>query len=293
MREPEVALFLSYLAEQRHVSASTQNQALNALLFLYRTVLHLELGTVTGVVRARTPSLLPVVLTRDEVRAVLARLRGTPWLVVSLLYGAGLRLLECLELRTKDIDLDCNQITVRQGKGRKDRVTMLPALAKSTLIAHLEHVREQHRRDFEAGVGRAPLPGALDRKYPRAETSWGWQFVFPASRICRDPRWGPPMRFHIHESAIQRVVAEAVRRAGLTKRASCLTFRHSFATHLLEDGYDIRTIQELLGHRDVATTMIYTHVLNRGAMGVRSPADYAPPTRRCASDSSRAVRIGV
>jgi integron integrase len=188
-------------------------------------------------------------------------------------YGAGLRLLECLELRVKDLDLERNQITVRQCKGRKDRITMLPGFTRPALVAHLEKIREQHQRDLEAGAGRAPLPGALDRKYPRADTSWGSQFVFPASPICRDPRWGPPVRFHLHESAIQRAVADAVRRAGLTKRASCHTLRHSFATHLVEDGYDIRTIQELLGHRDVATTMIYTHVLNRGAMGVRSPAD--------------------
>lgn len=273
MREPEIAAFLSWLAEHRRVSASTQNQALNALLFLYRKVLHLDLGKVTAIVRARTPSLLPVVLTREEVKAVLSKLHGTPWLVVSLLYGSGLRLLECLDLRIKDLDFDRNQITVRQGKGRKDRVTMIPALVKTALAAHLEEVRAQHARDLQAGTGRAPLPDALHRKYPRAETSWSWQFVFPASRICRDPRWGPPARFHLHESAVQRAVAEAVRRAGLTKRVSCHSFRHSFATHLLEDGYDIRTVQQLLGHKDVSTTMIYTHVLNRGALGVRSPAD--------------------
>jgi integron integrase len=205
-----------------------------------------------------------VVLTRTEVTGALAHLRGTPKLVVGLLYGAGLRLREALELRVKDVDFEREQILVRQGKERKDRMTMLPTRAKSDLSEHLDKVRTQHAADLSAGLGRVPLPEALDRKYPNAGTSWPWQFVFPAGRVCR---------YHLHESAVQRAVADALRRAGIAKRATCHSFRHSFATHLLEDGYDIRTVQELLGHADVSTTMIYTHVLNRGVLGVRSPAD--------------------
>jgi integron integrase len=273
LTETDVAAFLSSLAVDRHVSASTQNQALNALLFLYHAVLDRPLPPFPGVVRARTPKRLPVVLTRDEVRRVLAELDETPRLVASLLYGAGLRLLECLELRVKDVDLARHEITVRRGKGAKDRRTVLPASTKAPLAAHLERVRALHTADLANGLGRAMLPDALAAKYPNADRSWTWQFVFPAARICRDPRSGHPTRFHLHESAIQRAVTDAVRRAGLTKRAGCHTLRHSFATHLLEDGHDIRTVQELLGHADVSTTMIYTHVLNRGGLGVRSPAD--------------------
>jgi integron integrase len=273
MGAAQVSGFLTHLANVRHVSASTQNQALSALLFLYRAVLESDLGELPPVVRARTPERLPVVLSRAEVAAILAELRGPVRLIVSLLYGSGLRLLECLELRVKDIDFDRQQVVVRRGKGQKDRITMLPRSVSADLTRHLANVWRQHERDLAHGDGRVVLPFALDRKYPGAGTAWSWQFVFPAARICRDPRWGPPSRFHLHESAAQRAVAEAVRRAGIAKRVSCHTFRHSFATHLLEDGYDIRTVQELLGHADVSTTMIYTHVLNRGALGVRSPAD--------------------
>ena len=268
-----IASFLTWLAVERRVSASTQNQALSALLFLYRHVLQRELADLPTVVRARTPERLPVVLSRSEVSRVLAELSGPTGLIAILLYGAGLRLQECLELRVKDLDFDLSQVTVRQGKGQKDRRTPLPLSAVAPLRAHLLQRQELHARDRAEGHGRVEVPFALERKYPGAATSWAWQFVFPASRICRDPRWGPPNRFHMHESVVQRAVTHAVRQCCLAKRASCHTLRHSFATHLLEDGYDIRTVQELLGHADVSTTMIYTHVLNRGGRGVRSPAD--------------------
>lgn len=269
----DVARFLTSLAVDRHVSASTQNQALSALLFLYRHVLGTPLATIPQITRVRTPPTLPTVLTRHEVRAVLAQLTGTPRLVVAMLYGGGMRLLECLQLRIKDVDLERCQLTIRQGKGRKDRVTTLPTSLLSELRQHLDEVRALHADDLRRGLGCVVLPHALDIKYSGAAASWLWQFVFPASRICRDPRWGPPTRFHLHESVIQRAVTHAARSADVAKRVSCHTFRHSFATHLLEDGYDIRTVQELLGHADVSTTMIYTHVLNRGGLGVRSPAD--------------------
>jgi integron integrase len=268
-----VSAFLGWLANVRHVSASTQGQALSAILFLYWHVLERDLGQLPAIPRARTPERMPVVLSRGEVPRVLAELAGPVRLVAMLLYGSGLRLLECLQLRVKDLDFDRHEIVVRQGKGRKDRVTMLPASVRRDLERHLELVKAQHASDLAAGYGRVALPDALDRKDVNAATAWGWQFVFPAGRICRDPRWGPPTRYHLHESAVQRAVTEAVRRAGIAKRASCHTFRHSFATHLLEDGYDIRTVQELLGHRDVSTTMVYTHVLNRSRLGVRSPID--------------------
>ncbi len=204
---------------------------------------------------------------------MIGKLTGVSRIVGLLLYGAGLRLGECLELRVKDLDFDLGQITIRRGKGQKDRVTMLPGAGRELLRQHLQTVRAIHAGDLAQGVGRVVLPDALARKYPNAATEWGWQFVFPAARIYRDPRWGAPSRFHLHESAVQRAVAEAARRAGVAKHVGPHTFRHSFATHLLEDGYDIRTVQELLGHHDVATTMVYTHVLNRGGLGVRSPAD--------------------
>ena len=252
---------------------STQNQALSALLFLYRGVLGSDLAGLPPIVRARTPERLPVVLGRQEVQALLAQLTGTMRPVVTLLYGAGLRLEECLGLRVKDFDFERDQITVRQGKGQKDRVTVLPAAAKEALRSHLAEVRRIHDRDQSNGLGRVALPHAIDWKYPSAATDWKWQFVFPAGRICRDARFGAPSRYHIHESAVQKAVAQAARQAGITKRVGPHTLRHCFATHLLEAGYDIRTVQELLGHRDVRTTMTYLHVMGRGALGVRSPAD--------------------
>jgi integron integrase len=273
MGEKEIGQFLSGLATDRHVSASTQNQALNAILFLYRDVLRKEIGYVDGVIRAKRPHRLPVVLTRQEVKSILGALDHSDWLMVMLLYGAGLRLMECLQLRVKDIDFITNQIVVRAGKGDKDRHTMLPAAVKEPLARHLEIVREQHRRDLERGLGRVALPNALERKYPNAGKEWGWQWVFPATSHYTDRETGEQRRHHLHESVLQKAVKQAVHKAGISKPATPHTFRHSFATHLLEDGYDIRTVQELLGHTDVTTTMIYTHVLNRGGRGVNSPAD--------------------
>lgn len=269
----EIEQYLTYLAEEGKVSASTQSQAASALIFLYKAVLGRKLGWVDGVVRAKAPRRLPVVLTRSEVRAVFEHLHGSKLLVAMLLYGSGLRLLECLNLRVKDLDFERGEIRVRRGKGAKDRVSVLPASAKDELSAHLAEVREQHERDRANGAGYVELPEALDRKYPQANREWAWQFVFPAARLWTDSETGRRYRRHLHETAVQRAVKDAVRRSGITKRATCHTFRHSFATHLLEDGYDIRTVQELLGHRDVRVTMVYTHVLNRGGFGVRSPAD--------------------
>jgi integron integrase len=269
----DIARFLAWLATERGVSSSTQNQARSAVVFMYREVLRLELGAIEHVPRARSPQRVPVVLSPGEVRQVLTQLQGVPRLVASLLYGSGLRLQECLSLRVKDLDFDRREITVRRGKGQKDRRVMLPEHLNEPLRAHLESVRQLHARDLGAGLGRVVLPEALDRKFPNAGTDWRWRFVFPAGRICRDPRYGSPSRFHLHESAIQRAVTDAARRAGLSKRVTCHTFRHSFATHLLESGSDIRTVQELLGHADVSTTMVYTHVLNRGGLGVKSPLD--------------------
>ena len=273
MGAAEVAAFLTSLAVQGKVAASTQNQALSALLFLYREVLGIELPWLDDVVRAKRPLHLPVVLTRDEVRAAIQRLHAAPRLMAILLYGAGLRLLECCRLRVKDVDFATNQIVIRDGKGHKDRTTMLPAAVKAELITHLERVRRQPEDDLRHGAGWVELPGALMRKYPNAGRDWGWQWVFPATRIYVDRITGQRRRHHLHESVLQRAVKDAVRGAGIAKPATCHTFRHSFATHLLEDSHDIRTVQELLGHRDVSTTMIYTHVLNRGPAGVRSPAD--------------------
>jgi len=273
MGAAEVSRFLSSLAVEGRVSASTQNQALAALLFLYGPVLGVELPWLDELVRAVRPERLPVVRSRDEVRAVLLVLRGTPRLMAVLLYGAGLRLLECARLRVKDLDFAANQIVVRSGKGDRDRVTLLPAVVRPALERQLARVRAQHERDLRAGAGWVELPHALARKYPNAGREWAWQWVFPATRTYTERTTSQRRRHHLHETVVQRAVYRAVREAGLTKPASCHTFRHSFATHLLEDGYDIRTVQELLGHRDVRTTMIYTHVLNRGPAGVRSPLD--------------------
>ncbi len=269
----EVTRFLSWLAEDRRVSPSTQTQALCALLFLYRHVLRLDLPWMTDVARAPARARLPIVLSRDEVRAVIRRLDGVERLIVMLLYGSGLRLLEALRLRVKDVDFDQHQLSVRGGKGDKDRITMLPESVRMELRRHLSEVRVIHEKDLGRGAGWVALPHALARKYPNAGREWVWQWVFPSTRLMRENDNGRPGRHHYHETVIQRAVTAAVRLSGIGKRATCHAFRHSFATHLLEDGYDIRTVQELLGHSDVSTTMIYTHVLNRGAFGVRSPAD--------------------
>ncbi len=269
----DVERFLSMLAEERHVSASTQNQALSALLFLYREVLREPLPWLEGVVRSKVPHRLPTVLTRDEVRVVLARLPERERVLATILYGAGLRLHEALTLRVKDIDFGGSQIIVRGGKGDKDRVVPLPRSMREDLTRHLERVRDLHRSDLAAGAGETKLPNALADKFPNAGREWRWQYVFPATRQYVERGTGKLRRHHFHPTAVQRAVRAAADRAGISKRVSCHTFRHSFATHLLEDGYDIRTIQELLGHKDVNTTMIYTHVLNRGGRGVRSPAD--------------------
>jgi integron integrase len=273
MGAPEITKFLSSLAVEGNVAASTQNQALSALLFLYRDVLEQDLPWLDDVVRAKRPARLPVVLTRDEVRTLLLQMHGVPRLMAMLLYGAGLRLLECAHLRVKDVDFARSQLVVRSGKGDKDRVTMLPAVVRAELTRHLEAVKQQHEMDLRHGAGWVELPSALARKYPNAGREWPWQWVFPATRIYVERATGQRRRHHLHESVLQRAVREALMKAAIPKRASCHTFRHSFATHLLEDGHDIRTVQELLGHRDVNTTMIYTHVLNRGPAGVQSPAD--------------------
>jgi len=273
MAEPEINAFLTHLATVEHVSASTQTQALSALLSLYRHVIGREVGELTGLVRARTSRRLRVVLTRDEVRAVLGALDGDKWLMASLMYGSGLRLMECLRLRVLDLEFTRGEIVVRDGKGGKDRVTMLPRSLTPALEWHLIVAQAVHQRDLTAGWGRIALPDALARKYPNAPADWRWQWVFPQQRRWVDLQTGAQGRHHVHESIIQRAVKEAVGRAGIAKHASCHTLRRSFATHLLEAGYAIRTIQELLGHKDVRTTMIYTHVLNRGGQGVRSPID--------------------
>jgi len=273
MAEPEINAFLTYLAVKEKVSASTQNQALSAPLFLYRHVLSREIGDLGEVIRARKPKRLPVVMTHEEVKAVLGRLTRDKWLMASLMYGAGLRLMECLRLRVQDLDFARNEILVRDGKGAKDRITMLPESLKKPLQDHLRTIKAIHERDLAEGWGRVQMPSALDRKYPNAPAEWRWQWIFPQENRWNNTKTGEERRHYVDESLVQKAVRDAVVKAGLRKRATCHTFRHSFATHLLEGGYDIRTVQELLGHSDVKTTMIYTHVLNRGPSGVRSPVD--------------------
>jgi integron integrase len=275
--------FLTHLAEEGGVAVSTQRQALSAILFLYRHVLKTKLDWLDNVVRARQPRRLPTVLSRDEVAAILSRLEGTARLVVLLLYGTGMRILECLRLRVQDVDFDLGHVTIRSPKGGRDRVTMLPDSVRDRLTGHLIEVQALHKRDLEQGFGNVYLPHALERKYPHADRDWRWQYIFPATRRGIDPRSGLERRHHLHESVIRKAVYASARKSGIPKRVSCHTFRHSFATHLLMAGYDIRTIQELLGHKDVKTTMIYTdvkttmiytHILgNSGGRGVTSPAD--------------------
>ena len=271
MAEREVASFLSHLAVQLKVSPSTQNQALNALVFLYKAVLEQPLRELSGVVRARRPQRLPVVLTRDEIGRLLRQLHGVHWLAVCLMYGSGLRLMETVRLRTKDLDFDHRAIFVRDGKGAKDRIVTLPDELVLPLKRHLQSVKLTHEKDLFDGCGAVHLPHSLARKYPRAPRQWAWQYVFPASRRSVDPRSGTERRHHVNENSVQKAVAKAVRKSGIDKPASCHTLRHSFATHLLERGMDIRTVQEQLGHKDVRTTQVYTHVLKRGGAAVLSP----------------------
>ncbi len=275
MSTPEIAAFLSHLATDQKVAASTQNQALNALLFLYRDVLLKDLPEPIDAIRARRPQRLPTVLTKSEARALIRHLDGRYQLMAKLLYGSGMRLMECLRLRVKDVDFAQRQITVRDGKGGSDRVTMLAESLLDPLRDHLARVQALHQADLAHGRGAVMLPGALDRKYPAANREWIWQYVFPSDRLSTDPRSGAVRRHHLDPGGLQRAVVRAARQARIAKHVSCHTLRHSFATHLLEGGYDIRTVQELLGHKDVKTTMIYTHVLNRGGLAVRSPLDGA------------------
>jgi integron integrase len=277
LREQHVNTFLTDLAVEGNVAASTQNQALAALLFLYEHVLNEPLNRIEGVVRAQKPPRVPVVMSREEVSAVLSVTTGVPQLVCMLLYGCGLRLSEALNLRVKDLNFDRREVIVRDGKGAQDRVTMLPDSLRAPLQSHLRRVKTQHDADLAAGTGRVTLPGALSRKYPRADREWAWQWVFPARSHYVDRETGIRHRHHLHETAVQKAVRKAAHEAGIAKHATSHTFRHSFATHLLEGGYDIRTVQELLGHQDVRTTQIYTHVLNRGGYGVRSPLDGINP----------------
>jgi integron integrase len=272
MGTAEVEAFLTHLAVDLTVAASTQNQALSAVLFLYREVLKKDLGPVDSI-RAKKPKRLPTVLSREEARKVIGCMSGTYQLMAKLLYGSGLRLMECVRLRVQDVDFAQHQIVVRDGKGEQDRITMLPDSLIAPLQEHLQRVKQLHKQDLAQGQGAVYLPYALDRKYPNASHEWGWQYVFPSDRLSQDPRTGKTRRHHMDESNLQKAVREAARLAAIAKRVSCHTFRHSFATHVLESGYDIRTVQELLGNKDVKTTMIYTHVLNRGGLAVRSPLD--------------------
>ncbi len=271
--EQEIVAFLNHLAARRNVAASTQNQALNALVFYYQQILGRSLEGMNGLVRAKRPKRLPVVLTRQEVARLLGEMTGVSWLMASLLYGTGMRLMECVRLRVQDVDFDYQQILVRDGKGQKDRVVPLPSRLAGPLRDHLRARRRIHRADVAQGLGEVYLPHALARKYPNAAREWRWQYCFCSARLSTDPRSGVVRRHHIHENSLQKRVKAAAEAAGITKRVNCHALRHSFATHLLESGYDIRTVQELLGHADVSTTMIYTHALNRGGKGVVSPLD--------------------
>lgn len=273
MGVPEIEAFLSHLAQEGNVSASTQNQAFNAILFLYRNVLKIELVTPIHALRAKRSEHLPTVLSKDEVPRVISAMRGLHQLMVKLLYGCGLRLMECMRLRVKDIDFEQSQIIIREGKGEKDRATMLPSSLVQPLKEQIAYVRKLHERDVAQGYGSVELPFALARKYPHADKEFGWQYIFPSDRLSTDPRSGITRRHHLDPSGLQRAVKKAVMLTGMDKPVSPHTFRHFFATHLLEAGYDIRTVQELLGHKDVKTTMIYTHVLNGGPKAVRSPLD--------------------
>jgi len=273
MGADEVSRFLTHLAVDQRVAASTQNQALAAILFLYRHVLKQDLPWLENVERAKRPARVPIVLTREETQSLLSQLSETRWIMASLLYGAGLRLRECLSLRVKDIDFAYHQILVHDGKGEKERLTMLPSTLVKPLQRHLSRVKALHERDLREGYGQVFLPYALARKYRSAAGEWGWQYVFPAAKRSRDPVTGTTRRHHVGDWVLQKAVKDGLRAANINKSASCHTLRHSFATHLLEAGYDIRTVQELLGHKDVRTTMIYTHVLNRGGKGVRTPLD--------------------
>lgn len=280
MGETEISAFLTHLAADRNVAASTQNQALSALLFLYQAVLDQKLEWLGDLERVKRPPKVPVVLTPKEVRAVLNQLTGDCRLMAELLYGSGLRLMECARLRVKDVDFGYNQITVRDGKGFRDRLTILPQRLRKPLRLHLARVKQLHSQDLAVGRGKAYLPFALAQKYKNAERSWSWQYVFPAAKLSVDPRSNETRRHHIDEKNLQNAVKMAVQRAKITKLASCHTFRHSFATHLLESGYDIRNVQELLGHRDVSTTMVYTHVLNKPGLGIQSPLDRSKTGRK-------------
>jgi integron integrase len=280
MEATEIEEFLTHLAVDKKVAASTQNQALSAILFFYQEVLHKDLERPLEAVRAKQPKRLPTVLTKEEVQRVLAAMSGNYQLIARLLYGSGLRLVECLRLRVKDVDFAQHQIIVRDGEGRKDRVTVLPDSLIEPLQKHLRRVAMLHQNDLDDGYGAVYLPDALEQKYPNANCEWIWQYVFPSKSPSKDPRSGVTRRHHLHESAVQRAVRKAAKLAGINKPVSPHTFRHSFATHLLENGYDIRTVQELLGHKDVKTTMVYTHVLNRGGLAVRSPLDEPVGSRK-------------
>lgn len=273
MGETEINAFLTHLAVHQKVAASTQNQALSALIFLYRNVLGIEIGDLGTLIRAKKPQRLPVVLDRREIRAIRMQLGSEYLLMVDLLYGCGLRQQECLQLRVQAVDFVRRQVLVRDGKGQKDRTTMLPESLADKLQDHLKKVRTIHQKDLDEGWGKVQLPNALDRKFPNAASQWGWQWVFPQSGRWRNHQTGEQGRHYLDASLLQKAIRRAATQAGIVKRVTCHTFRHSFATHLLEDGYDIRTIQELLGHKDLKTTMIYTHVLNKGPAGVRSPID--------------------